>query len=84
MAKMTFRQKKWEVEKQGIYLEKDQQYGCPYCVWVNSPTGSKEIWCKNFAEVNVAVEELKAIVATEGKNFPPTNLLQKQLVATSN
>jgi len=48
--KHTFNTRKAEAQAVGLYLERDTHRGHPYCLWFNSPTGSKEIFIRNLRE----------------------------------
>ncbi len=66
---MTFAEKQKHVEHEGFHLEHGTSAGDGhvYNVWFNSPTGSKEIFCRNFTEVDLATEELRTIRCEESK-----------------
>jgi len=34
----------------GLTLERDMMDGHPYCLWFNSPSGSKEWWIRNLCD----------------------------------
>ena len=51
-----------------LFFERsDEVSGHPYCIFLNSKSGSKEIYCRNLAECLVAIDELIAIRKAEGK-----------------
>ncbi len=50
-----------------LFFEKSNQMSHPYCIFLNSKSGSKEIYCRNLAECLVAIDELIAIRKAEGK-----------------
>jgi len=56
-----FRDMKAKVESEGFTLEREDppMQGHRYCLWFNSPSGSKEWFCKNFDEVEQALEQAK-------------------------
>ena len=59
-----------EALKEGLILERDYLDGHPYCLWFNSPTGSKEIWIMNLSdEFEQAKAELVAIRKEETTNL---------------
>ncbi len=50
----------------GLTLERDPFSGHPYCLWFNSPSGSKEIWIRNLSEeFEAAYRELIKIKISE-------------------
>jgi len=56
---MTFKQMRLRCEAVGLELEPDSEYpGHPYCVYYNSVTGVKEIYCRTLGECEQAKDEL--------------------------
>ena len=57
--KHTFDERRQQAEKAGLKLERDRLGKHPYCLWFNSPSGSKEIWIANLTvEFEEAYNEL--------------------------
>ena len=50
MMRHTFKERERQASDAGLVLERDFNCGHPYCVWFNSPTGSKEIWILNLGD----------------------------------
>ena len=61
MKKLTFKQKAEEVRRAGFHLDKEYNQGHRYNVWFNSPSGSKEIFCRNFTEIDQGLKMLQDI-----------------------
>lgn len=66
MKRKTFKQREAQASQAGFHLERDLLEGHPYCLWFNSPSGSKEIWIRNLTdEFEQAFNELKNIKESE-------------------
>jgi len=66
MKRYLFEDREAEARAAGFTLERDRLMGHPYCLWFNSPTGSKEIWIENLSNAfEQAKSELLAIRANE-------------------
>ena len=66
MPRHTFAQRKARAKELGLTLERDRNGDHPYCLWVNSPTGAKEIWIRNLSEeYEMAESELLNILEKE-------------------
>jgi len=76
---MTFKQKQDEAKENGLILERDPQYDHKYCLWFNSKTGSKEIWCVNFKEVDQATVMLLSIRDKESKIQKEPNMIPPKI-----
>ena len=51
---------------QNLYFEKSHEIGGhPYCIFFNSKTGSKEIFCRNLKECETAIDELVSLRGKE-------------------
>jgi len=61
-----FQRRKQQALLVGLTLERDRRGDHPYCLWFNSPSGSKEIWIKNLREeFDQAFSELTNIKTSE-------------------
>ena len=70
--RITFEKREAQAKASGFYLERDKRGDHPYCLWFNSPTGSKEIWIKNLKEeFDRAFAELKEIQYRENNIQTP-------------
>jgi hypothetical protein len=71
------------IKAHGFVLDdSSKSKGHPYCVWFNSPTGSKEIDCRNLDEVAEAIGTLKGIAheetITDPKDYSEAAVLSAQ------